>query len=81
MPYLALMPESSAHRIHSLREVFNALRYLARGGLLWRQMPHDPPPWQMVYQQTRRWIDGGVFDALVHDQRALIRLADKRKAP
>lgn len=79
-PYLALMPESSAHRVHSLREVFNALRYIARGGLLWRQMPHDLPPWQVVYQQTRRWIEAGVFEALVHDLRELIRIADKRKA-
>ncbi|AJE21661.1 IS5 family transposase [Azotobacter chroococcum] len=79
-PYLALMPESSAHRVHSLREVFNALRYIARGGLLWRQMPHDLPPWHVVYQQTRRWIEAGVFEALVHDLRELIRIADKRKA-
>lgn len=33
-PYLALMPESSTHRIHSLREVLNALRCIARGSLL-----------------------------------------------
>lgn len=79
-PYLALMPESSAHRVHSLREVFNALRYLARGGLLWRQMPHDLPPWQVVYQQTRRWIEAGVFEELLHDVRELIRVADKRNA-
>lgn len=79
-PYLALMPESSAHRVHSLREVFNALRYIVRGGLLWRQMPHDLPPWQVVYQQTRRWIEAGVFEELLHDVRELIRVADKRKA-
>lgn len=79
-PYLALMPESSAHRVHSLRKVFNALRYIVRGGLLWRQMPHDLPPWQVVYQQTRRWIEAGVFEELLHDVRELIRVAGKRKA-
>jgi len=72
------MPESSAHRAHSLREVFNVLRYIARSGLLWRQMPHDLPPWQVVYQQTRRWMEVGVFEELLHDLRELIRVADKR---
>ncbi|ABC30049.1 Transposase and inactivated derivatives [Hahella chejuensis KCTC 2396] len=43
-------------------------------------MPHDLPPWQVVYQQTRRWIDAGVFEALLHDLRELIRIADKRNA-
>lgn len=79
-PYLALMPESSAHRVHSLREVFNALRYIARGGLLWRQMPHDLPPEQVVYQQTRRWIEAGVFEELLQNLRELIRVADQRNA-
>lgn len=34
----------------------------------------------MVYQQTRRWIEAGVFEALLHDLRELIRVADKRNA-
>lgn len=32
-----------------LREVLNALRYLARSGGGWRMLPHDFPPWQTVY--------------------------------
>lgn len=44
------------------------------------QMPHGLPPWLVVYQQTRRWIEAGVFEALVHDLRELIRIADKRNA-
>jgi transposase len=42
-------------------------------------MPHDLPPWEAVYQQTQRWIKAGVFEALVHDLRALLRLLDGRK--
>src|SRR5215203_4461605 len=34
-------------------------------------MPHDLPPWEAVYQQTRRWLEAGVFEAMVHDSRTL----------
>ena len=43
-------------------------------------MPHDLPPWYTVHQQTQRWIQAGVFDDIVHDLRALLRLAAGRKA-
>jgi hypothetical protein len=38
-------------------------------------MPHDLPPWPAVYQQTRRWLLAGCFEALVYDLRVLLRLA------
>ena len=79
-PYLTLMDEAAPQRRHDLREVFNGLRYIARGGLQWRQMPHDLPPWQTVYQQTRRWMAAGVFEMIVHDLRELTRLAKGRAA-
>jgi transposase len=75
-PYLTLMREDAAQRTHSLREVFNALRYLVRVGESWRYLPNDLPPWPAVYQQTQRWIRAGVFEAMVHDLRAVLRLAD-----
>ena len=33
----------------------------------------------MVYQQTRRWIDAGSFEAIVHELRAILRVADGRR--
>jgi transposase len=78
-PYLTLMSEAAPQREHSLREVFNGLRWLARAGAGWRLMPHDLPPWVGVYQQTQRWLKAGVFEALVHDLRALLRVAAGRK--
>lgn len=78
-PYLTLMTEEAPQRVHSLREVFNGLRWIVRAGAPWRMMPNDLPPWEMVYQQTQRWIRAGVFEAMVHDLRALLRLAKGRK--
>lgn len=79
-PYLTLMTEDAPQREHPLREVFNGLRYIVRSGASWRMMPNDLPPWAAVYQQTQRWLKAGVFAAMVHDLRALLRLAQGRKA-
>ena len=72
-PYLTLMTEDAPQREHSLREVFNGLRWIVRAGSSWRMMPHDLPPWDVVYQQTQRWLKAGVFEALVHDLRAVVK--------
>jgi transposase len=74
-PYLVLMSEAAPQREHSLRDVFNGLRWITRTGAQWRMMPNDLPPWHTVYQQTQRWIRAGVFESMVHDLRALIRVA------
>lgn len=78
-PYLTLMTEEAPQRDYPLREVFNGLRYIVRGGIPWRMMPNDLPPWPAVFQQTQRWLKAGVFEAMVHDLRALLRLAVGRK--
>jgi transposase len=79
-PYLTLMTEDAPQRRYPLREVFNGLRYIVKTGGQWRWMPHDLPPWPMVYQQTRRWLAAGSFEAILHDLRALLRLAGGRRA-
>jgi|ERR1051325_8562092 transposase len=79
-PYLTLMTEDAPQREHSLREVFNGLRWLVRAGAPWRMMPNDLPPWHTVYQQTQRWLRANVFANIVHDLRALLRLAQGRHA-
>lgn len=43
-------------------------------------MPSDLPPWHVVYNQTQRWLKAGVFEALVHDLRSLLRLVQDRAA-
>lgn len=78
--YLTLMDEGAPQRVYPLREIFNALRYQVRVGGVWRMMPHDLPPWNVVYQQTRRWIQAGCFEAIAHDLRAILRLALERRA-
>jgi transposase len=78
VPYLTLMKEEAPQRGYPLRQVFNALRWLARAGAPWRLLPHDFPPWHIVYQQVQRWIKAGCFEAMVHDLRMMLRLAEGR---
>lgn len=79
-PYLALVREDAPQRTHDLREVFNGLRYVVKGGVTWRLVPNDLPPWEIVYHQTQRWLRAGVFEAMVHDLRLLLRAFAGRKS-
>ena len=58
----------------------HALRYIVRCGCQWRMIPHDLPPWQVVYQQAQRWMKAGSFEVMAHDLRELARLARGRNA-
>ena len=78
VPYLTLMKEDAPQREHSMRELFNGLRYVIRYGIAWRAMPNDLPPWHAVHQQTHRWLAAGCFEALAQDLRAMLRLAAGR---
>jgi transposase len=79
-PYLTLLPEEAGQRQHSLREVFNGLRYIIKTGAPWRWMPNDLPPWAAVYQQAQRWLAAGCFEALAEDLRAVLRQLAGRAA-
>jgi len=77
-PYLALLREDAGQRAYRLREVFNALRWMVRAGAPWRLLPSHFPPWAAVHQQPRRWLAAGVFEAIAHDVRILLRMAEER---
>jgi transposase len=81
VPYLTLLSEDASQRRYDLREVYNGVRYIVKTGTHWRNMPHDLPPWPVVYQQARRWIAAGCFENIVHDLRILLRRLHERPNP
>lgn len=78
VPYLRLMTEDAPQREYSLRDVFDAARWICRTGSPWRYLPGDSPAWPAVYRQVQRWISARVFEHMVHDLRALIRRVEGR---
>ena len=55
-PLLPRPGKTGRRRRVDLREVLNAIRYLARTGCGWRMLAHDFPPWQTVYWWFRRFV-------------------------
>lgn len=51
---------------HARREILNAIFYINRSGCQWRMLPHDFPPWQLVYSYFRRWKKDGTWQR-IHD--------------
>ena len=63
-PLLPETRERGQPRIHSYREILNAIFYYLAEGCRWRSLPHDLPPWQTVATYFYRWRDRGLLDAI-----------------
>ena len=67
-------------RIHSYREILNAIFYLLRSGCAWRMLPHEFPPWKTVYHYFRLWRNDGVWERINAALRTELRIAYGREA-
>jgi putative transposase len=66
-------------RKYPLREIVNALLYVLRGGISWRSLPHDFPPWESVYDHFRRWRKNSTLERIHEVLRAETRQKQGRK--
>lgn len=60
---------------YARREIVNALLYMARTGCQWRAVPHDFPPWPIIYYYFQHWSADGTLDAIHTALREQVRLA------
>jgi transposase len=73
----AAHPSVSGHSgRYEMREIVNAIRYVARNGIPWAEMPHDLPPKSAAYYYFATWRDDGT-DEKIHD---LLRWQVREKA-
>lgn len=62
------------------RQVINAILYLLKGGIPWRLLPKNFPPWKTVYHRFRAWSRDDTW-AVLHDAlRVCVRVDQGRDA-
>lgn len=65
--YFARTDKRGAVSKHSKRSIINAILYVTRGGVQWRMLPYDFPPWETVYSHYRNWSLRGVWQKVSDD--------------
>ena len=63
-----------------LREVVNGILYVLRGGISWRMMPHDLPPWGTAWWYFRKWRQDGTWERVLEALRPMVREGEGRDA-
>jgi putative transposase len=61
-----------------LREVLNGIFYIVRGGVPWRMLPHDFPPWGTVHYYYWKWRRDGTWETIQDALRTKVRRSDER---
>lgn len=46
------------------REIVNGILYLAKNGCTWRNLPHDLPPYRIVFHYFRLWQTDGTWETI-----------------
>ena len=65
-----------------LRRILDAILYVVKGGIPWRYLPTDFPPWKTVYHVFRKWTLNHLWAAINDALRTLVRKAQgKRSQP
>jgi putative transposase len=65
-------------RLHTLREVLDAIFYILRSGCAWRLLPNDFPPWKTIHHYFRTWRLDGTFERMHAALRKRVRVRMSR---
>ena len=63
----------------AMGEILNVIFYVVRGGIGWRALPHDFPPWPTVYYYYCIWRNHGTWHRIHDARRDRVRQADGRE--
>jgi putative transposase len=63
-PFVPSPKYRGRQRIHTPREILNAVFYVLKSGCAWRLLPREYPPWKTVYHYFREWRIDGTFEKL-----------------
>lgn len=62
------------------RRIVNGILYVTRNGCLWRDLPHDFPPWTTVYHYFRTWRADGTWERIHDHLRSEVRRSAGKQA-
>ena len=79
-PHLPPPADCGRTRATDLREVVNAIFYIAQTGCQWRLLPKDLPPYTTVQRYFYAWRDSGVWQTINHVLLIEVREAAGREA-
>ena len=77
-PLMPLPAATGRPRMHTTREILNAIFYIVRSGCAWRLLPHDFPPWKTIYHYFRSWRLDGTWERVHAALRQRVRVRLKR---
>ena len=66
---------------YTKRAILDGVFYVVRGGCAWRMLPHDLPPWRIVYYYFMVWRRDGLWQQMHDTLRDAVRLASGKKKP
>ena len=72
-PWLPKPAETGRPRVHTLREIVNAVFYITVTGCQWRNLPNEFPPWKTVYHYFRCWRLSGLWERIHTSLREQLR--------
>ncbi len=78
-PLLPPAKDGGRHRSADLREIINGVLYVLRGGISWRMLPHDLPPWGTVWWYFRQWRQDGTWERVHETLRPKVREMEGRE--
>jgi putative transposase len=64
---------------YTRREILDAILYVTRNGCVWRSLPHDLPPYRIVFHYFRLWQRDGTWETLHAKLRERVRKKAGRK--
>ena len=78
-PYMPPVASTGRPRASDLRDIWDALFYMARTGCQWRYLPHDFPPYTTVLRYFRQWRDDGTFEVINDALAKEVRKSGRKK--
>jgi putative transposase len=63
-PHLPTPEKRGRPRLHTTREILNAVFYVLKSDCQWRMLPTDFPPLKTVFHYFRRWRIDGIWERM-----------------